>query len=103
MKKIILTILVIIALIAVVTTHKNNTSEDTFKIGITYGLTGAAATWTEHGLNAVQMAVNEINEDGGINGKHVELIVSDSETVPQKSVSSFYKARNNRQCRCSYW
>ncbi|MEK7136245.1 MAG: ABC transporter substrate-binding protein [Patescibacteria group bacterium] len=61
------------------------------KIGVVYGLTGSASAWTDYGKKALEMAAEEINEDGGIKGRPLELVFEDSETNPAKSVSAFQK------------
>lgn len=67
----------------------NASSGDTVKIGILTDRSSAAAAtvvWAEAGA---ELAVQEINEAGGINGKQVELVYrdtgSDSANVAQKS------------------
>jgi branched-chain amino acid transport system substrate-binding protein len=52
------------------------------KIGTTQCLSGAAAAVGTTGLVGVQMAVDRINKNGGINGRPVELIVADDESKP---------------------
>jgi branched-chain amino acid transport system substrate-binding protein len=47
------------------------------RIGFLGGLTGRAADLGESGRNGVQIAVDEINAAGGIDGRPVELIVRD--------------------------
>lgn len=49
-----------------------------YKIGLTFGLTGAAGHWGELGRDAVLMAADEINKAGGVNGVPLEVIVEDS-------------------------
>ena len=53
-----------------------------FKIGTTQCLSGAAAAVGTTGLVGVQMAVDRINKNGGINGRPVELVVADDESKP---------------------
>lgn len=61
------------------------------KIGLVYSLTGPAAVWAENGLHAAQLAVEEINADGGINGTPIDLAIQDGATNPASDVSSFDK------------
>jgi len=82
-------IILIVAFIALVSKEDKNT--DTIKIGMVYSLTGSAAAWTEFGKKAADMAVEEINADGGINGRKIELIYEDGQTNPTKTVSAFTK------------
>lgn len=73
------------------TTEKSSTttSDETVKIGVLTDRSSAAAAtvvWAEAGA---ELAVKEINETGGINGKSVELVyrdtASDSANVAQKA------------------
>jgi branched-chain amino acid transport system substrate-binding protein len=53
-----------------------------YKIGSIHSLTGAAAAVGKTALIGVQMAVDRINNAGGINGRKIDLIVEDDETKP---------------------
>ena len=62
---------------------------DTFKIGGIGPVTGAAAIYGSAVRNAEQIAVDEINEAGGINGYQVELQFEDDEHDAEKSVNAY--------------
>ena len=49
----------------------------TFKIGGIGPVTGAAAIYGQAVKNATELAINEVNEDGGINGYQVEFKFED--------------------------
>jgi branched-chain amino acid transport system substrate-binding protein len=49
--------------------EKGNAIEKTFKIGLNMELSGAYAAPGNAEKNAIQLAADEINADGGINGK----------------------------------
>ena len=67
-------------------------SGETLKIGLVCPLSGSSAISGTILLNAVQMAVDEINEAGGINGSiPIELIAEDDEAVPATSVTVVQK------------
>ena len=53
-----------------------------YKIGTLQPLSGAAAAGGKTALVGTQMAVDRINQSGGINGRPVELIVADYESKP---------------------
>lgn len=61
------------------------------KIGVIQPLTGDVASWGKHGRNAMEIALKEINEQGGINGKKVELIFEDSKGDPKEGVNALNK------------
>ncbi len=53
-----------------------------YKIGSLQPLTGVAASGGKTALVGIQMAVDRINNMGGINGRPVDLIVADDESKP---------------------
>lgn len=84
-------ILIIVVVIAVVVLTKKPTSTETIKIGAVIGLTGDAASWGEMSLRGAQMAVEDLNKKGGVNGKKVELLVEDMKSSSQGSISAVQK------------
>ena len=71
---------------------ENNT---TLKIGVSGPLTGGAAMYGTAVKNAAQMAVDEINAAGGVNGMMLELIATDDQhdaTKVSTNYSSMYEA-----------
>ena len=61
----------------------------TWKIGAIGPLTGGAAIYGNAVVNGAQIAVDEINAAGGINGMTVELNFQDDETDSEKSVNAY--------------
>mgnify|MGYP001105578180 FL=1 len=64
-------------------------SGDKFYIGAIGPLTGGAAVYGQHVKYGAEIAVKEINEAGGINGKQIELRYEDDEHDPEKSVNAY--------------
>lgn len=68
-------------------------SEPPIKLGVMFGLTGTASPIGPVQLDGVKLAVDEMNETGGIdfNGKKrlVEIIVRDDETKPDVAIRRF--------------
>ncbi len=64
-------------------------SGDTFKIGVIGPLTGGASAYGTAVLYGAQVAANEINAAGGINGYQVEIVSADDENDAQKSVNCY--------------
>jgi branched-chain amino acid transport system substrate-binding protein len=91
--KILIAAVAIIILIAVINVNNKqiNPDAESVKIGVVYGLTGSAAAWSDFGKKAVDLAVKDINNAGGINGRKVEVIYEDSQTSPINAVSAFNK------------
>lgn len=61
------------------------------KLGYVNDLTGDGAGWGIPGMRGAQMAVEQINADGGILGRQVQLLVEDGQGDPQDSVTAFNK------------
>lgn len=81
-------ILVIIGVAAFYLTQTVSTGGGTVKVGLIAPLTGGLA---EHGLDMKQaaiLAVDEINKQGGILGKKVELVIEDTECNPTKATAA---------------
>ena len=53
-----------------------------FKIGSEQPLSGAAALGGKTAIVGLQMAVDRINKNGGINGRPVEIVIADDESKP---------------------
>jgi branched-chain amino acid transport system substrate-binding protein len=66
-------------------------NQQRIKIGVVYGFTGAAQVWSEYGRMGLELAEDEINSSGGINGKNIELIFEDSRSNPAQSVAAYRK------------
>ena len=64
-------------------------ADETFKIGGIGPMTGAAAVYGNAVMNSIQIAVDEINEAGGINGFQVEFNPQDDEHDAEKSVNAY--------------
>ena len=66
-------------------------SDDTFKIGVMESVTGPGDTYGNVAVQAKQMAVDEINEDGGVNGRMLELVIEDSKCSAQDAIVAYNK------------
>lgn len=70
-------------------TIEDTTKAPTFKIGVIGPLTGEAAIYGRNVANAAQIAADEINAAGGINGFMVEINAQDDEHDAEKSVNAY--------------
>ncbi|MBQ9281848.1 MAG: ABC transporter substrate-binding protein [Treponema sp.] len=77
--------------IAVLSLIGCNSKGSTIKIGSVGPLSGQYAVYGGDCKNGIELAVNEINAAGGINGKQIELIAEDDEGAAEKSVSAYKK------------
>lgn len=67
----------------------NKGGSDVFKIGGIGPTTGGAAIYGINVMNGVQLAVDEINAAGGVNGYKLELNFQDDEHDAEKSVNAY--------------
>ena len=84
-------VLLLISIIGYFFWGKSQPKENVVKIGAIVFQTGEAAEYGKWIMNGLEMAKDEINETGGINGKPVELIYEDDNTNPKTAVSAFNK------------
>lgn len=66
----------------------------TFKIGGIGPLTGNNAIYGNAVMNGAQMAVDEINADGGINGVQIEYDFQDDESDAEKAVNAYNQLKD---------
>ncbi len=64
-------------------------AEDTIRIGSILPLSGPYAVLGEGSRRGQQLALEEINASGGINGKRLEIIFEDSSSEPARAVAAF--------------
>ena len=67
----------------------SSASNDTFKIGEIGPTTGGAAVYGIAAMNGAQIAVDEINAAGGINGYQIEYKAEDDAHDAEKSVNAY--------------
>lgn len=84
MKKLsyIITALVVVAIFALFIQTKNqgDNSADVIRIGVVATLSGPGAYFGEQFVSGLNMARDDINANGGVDGKDIELIIEDSRT-----------------------
>ena len=68
---------------------KGSADADTFKIGGIGPTTGDAAIYGTAVQNGIQLAIDEINEAGGINGYQIEFKFEDDQSDSEKSVNAY--------------
>ena len=63
----------------------------TIKIGVVLPLTSVLAAYGKPYLDAMQMAVDEANAAGGVNGRKIELVVEDSQASNTVAINALNK------------
>lgn len=66
-------------------------SDEPYKIGVMESVTGPGETYGNVAVQAKQMAVDEINAAGGVNGRMIELIVEDEKCNAQDAITAYRK------------
>jgi len=91
LKKLIASALVSGALLAGVSAQA---ADKPLKIGALMPMTGALQSYGDTSLKGIKLAVEEINDAGGVLGQPIELSVGDAQTMPQAGVSAANKMVN---------
>lgn len=90
-KKIIFGVTVIIIVIIVILLSNKTPSANTIKLGAVLPFTGSSGITGESSKNGLDLAVSEINNNGGINGSKVSIDYEDSQTKTDIGLSGFKK------------
>ncbi|MCI8464249.1 MAG: ABC transporter substrate-binding protein [Lachnospiraceae bacterium] len=67
--------------------EKSPADSDTIKIGVGVPMTGGSAELGKRVFNGAELAVEEINEAGGVNGKKIELVSMDDKADPKEAAN----------------
>ena len=86
--------IVAVVLIAAIAMFLMPKGEDTIKIGYIGPLTGGASILGIEASQAISLAVDQVNSQGGIDGKQVQLIVEDDQYDTAKAVTAYNKLVN---------
>lgn len=65
--------------------------EGSIQIGVIAPLTGGTAIHGMRALHGVEIAIDEINEDGGVDGRMIELVIEDSACEAKNGVAAAQK------------
>lgn len=75
-------------------TTSNNDSGNVIKVGVFGDLTGQTSSFGQSTKNGIELAVEEINQAGGINGKQIQLIIEDDQGRPEQAKTVVSKLIN---------
>ena len=88
---IVLGIVLAVVIIAGIYLSNQNKNNEVIKIGAILPLTGINSLYGEAELNGINLAVEQINNAGGIDGKKLQVIYEDSESDATIAVSAAQK------------
>ncbi|OGB33210.1 MAG: ABC transporter substrate-binding protein [Burkholderiales bacterium RIFCSPLOWO2_12_FULL_61_40] len=83
-----------LSLTATLASAQQGISKDEITLGSIQDLSGPLAGFGKQARMGMQLAVDEINEQGGINGRKIKLLVEDSGYDPKKAVLAAQKLVN---------
>src|ERR1044071_4273488 len=66
-------------------------AQDTIKIGVTQPLTGAFAASGNYVAQGAKLAEEEINKQGGVLGRKIQLVIEDNKSNPTEAVATAEK------------
>jgi branched-chain amino acid transport system substrate-binding protein len=96
--KYILGLILLISIVIFINWHKP-VRDNTIRIGAVYALTGPLSSFGTEYRRGLEIAADEINESGGINGQFIEVIFEDDKGDPKESVTAVNKLINIDQVK----
>ena len=84
--KFVLALVCILGLVAFFTGISDAADKNAYKIGFVGGLTGKSSDLGIQGRSGVTLAVEEINQQGGVNGRQLKLITKDDKQDSQTAL-----------------
>jgi branched-chain amino acid transport system substrate-binding protein len=69
----------------------SSAKSDTIKIGGNLEMTGGSASYGISSKNAIELAIKQINDKGGVNGKKLSLVVADNKSEATEATNAMQK------------
>ncbi len=83
--------LLLTLILASIACSDDSPDSEPFRIGVMESVTGPGETYGNVAVRSKQIAADEINAAGGINGRRLELVVEDSKCSAQDAIVAFNK------------
>ena len=90
-KKPLTVLLGLLAVLAIVGLACGGGDDDSITIGVIHSLTGPGETYGNVALNGIQLAVDEINEAGGVLGRQIEITAEDGKCNGTDALTAYTK------------
>ena len=89
--------LVLVLVLGPITSGCNNLIKNDKEIilGANYEMTGALAAVAKQTVNGINLAIKQTNEQGGVLGKQIKLIIADNKSEPSESANAITKLIKN--------
>lgn len=84
-------IIIIIVIVLIVIFYNPKSLEGEVRIGAMLILSGDGAAWGQASQRGIELAAQEANEKGGINGKRIEMIYEDTQGIVSTAISVYKK------------
>ena len=89
--KVVSVLIIVTIVIIIVSASQNGLNNGVIRIGALMPLTGGLSSYGEPAQKAAELAVADINANGGINGNKLEIVYEDHKCDPKEMVSVFEK------------
>lgn len=77
----------------------NKANDNEIKIGANFELTGGVANYGTQGLNGLKLAIKQANDNGGIFGKKINLVIADNKSEASEAANATTKLISNDKVR----
>ncbi len=84
-------LVLLICMAGLVAGCSDSTGKGDIKIGMVYELTGSTASYGTSAANGAKLAFKEINANGGVLGKQLQIITADNKGEPSESANAMTK------------
>jgi branched-chain amino acid transport system substrate-binding protein len=91
MRKLWIIAIVVVLAVILLSVWQKKAKQNVMRIGVIAPLSGPSAKYGEDIRHGYDIAVEEVNAQGGIKGKKIVLVYEDSEGKPEKAVASAQK------------
>lgn len=91
--------LLVVAGYSALSTRSSIADDNVVKIGVVAPMTGSNARYGAYALHGAQLAINEINGAGGVDGKQLQIDSADSQCAPVEGVSATQRLINEDQVK----
>jgi branched-chain amino acid transport system substrate-binding protein len=79
----------------------SGSAAEPYALGVALGFGGTGATYSHQALEGIELAVDQINTQGGLLGAHaIRLAIRDTETRPEKAITAVADLLKNETVRC---
>lgn len=89
MRKLVYTgsLLVLIMALFIGCSSPASTNENEIRIGVNYELSGGVATYGQSSVDGIELAIKQINDEGGVDGKKIALVKYDNKSEPAEATT----------------